>query len=931
MKMNQTGLLLAGVLLAGAGWVSWSKSPATGSAAAKRTVTCYQDSMHPWIKSGQPGKCTICGMDLTPIYEGEKGFGTGGNLVVLSSNQITVLAVQAEEVKRQPLARLTRVAGTLEINESRKTIISAPAPCRVQALAVPHAGVEVEAGQKLITLFSPELVQKRAYLKTLGATQSGMSNPQGETGTKFEPYASDLMAPHAGTVLERNVYPGQYVVEGEKLLTLVDASVLWFRFDVYERQLPWFAIGQQIEVTVQGLPGQVFPAVIAFLEPSLNDTTRTVKVRADVTNPLVTTLGRAARALRFGMYAEGRHRAQVPNVLAVPRTAILFPGGSAYAYVEKGDGAYERHRLRLGRQGDQLWEVLEGLEEGDRVVTAGNVLLDAQAQFNQGGQTDEEGLKTVALAAAESDSAPVAHLGSSAGEMTATSEVAAGGGGISPAGQRALADFLAVADGLSRALAADNLQESREVVGRIPTAIAALDKTLGGESPWREAVKGLASLPPWPMAKDLAAARKGFLPFSTKVVELVQLARGQEATCRSLKVYHCPMAPKPGLWYQAKGPLRNPFYGAEMLTCGSEVSAPAKRTQALASLAPTPPMTMTPALTATPMAMTPTTTVPPETKMAPEPAMSHEPQAAPEHNPAAAMAAPHGTPSTVPGEIAAGANMTPGMPMTTDAPMAPQGRNVSRRRMAPRELATARESVLQAKAGPAASATSSAVATPAASPTPVAADNPTPMADTAMPAPSTATNKWRSRADVTRALAANKDEMWLMRQSLMMQAAQTSSVPRQPLTGTPEALIPSQRQRVEGFLAAADALSRALAADNLKELNEHAAKLAGVTSSLGKEFGADHAWRRLLQALETSAQWPTSADLAAARRSFLAFSSNTVELVKSLRKQEPAFADVKLYHCPMAPKPGLWMQLKGPLANPFYGAEMPRCGQEVTP
>ena len=185
-------------------------------------------------------------------------------------------------------------------------------------------------------------------------------------------------------VLEREVYSGQYVGDGDRLLTIADASVLWFRFDVYERQLAWLEPGQTIEVTVPAVPGKVFSAVISFIEPTVNNATRTVRVRADLPNAVVAANGHPRRLLSFGMYAEGRVHTQVPNTLAVPRTAILYPGASTYAYVDKGDGAYERRRVKLGRQGDDLWEVLEGLDEGERVVSCGNVLIDAQAQFNQG-------------------------------------------------------------------------------------------------------------------------------------------------------------------------------------------------------------------------------------------------------------------------------------------------------------------------------------------------------------------------------------------------------------------------------------------------------------------------------------------------------------------------------------------------------------------
>jgi Cu(I)/Ag(I) efflux system membrane fusion protein len=564
-------LVLCAVAICGGAYALWRTALAGRSPSQARKVLYYQDSMHPWIKSAQPGKCTICAMDLTPIREGESGFGLRDGTVVLSSNSVTVLNVQTEEVRRQPLSRALRVAGTLEPNEAHKTIVSAPSPGRIQTSAVESSGVEVEKGQKLITLFSPELVQRRAFLRTVGGDQSSVGKGLVQATEGANPYLGDIVAPQSGVVVERNVYPGQYVVEGEKLLTIVDASVLWFRFDAYEQQLPWLELGQTIEVTTAAIPGRRFPAVISFMEPTLNDATRTVKVRAEIKNPVVATNGHPRRLLRFGMYADGRVRAEIPNVLAVPRTAILFPGGAAYAYLRKGEGAYERRRVKLGRQGDDLWEVLHGLEEGDHVVTSGNVLIDAQAQFNQGGKPDDTGAEDVAPKEPKQEPENTGGAMSHAPAAAGPSEMAAPTGTLKPSQQKALTDFLAVADGISRALAADSLDQLKTHTGALPGVVASLVKETGDDPPWRALVNRIQATARWPAPADLAAARRTFLPFSTNVVELVQLVRGKEEAFSSLKVYHCPMAPKPGLWMQAQGPLRNPFYGSEMLECGREV------------------------------------------------------------------------------------------------------------------------------------------------------------------------------------------------------------------------------------------------------------------------------------------------------------------------------------------------------------------------
>ncbi len=686
-----TGLGLALIFLAGGLW-----SQVKPTHTPERKVSFYQDSMHPWIKSDHPGKCTICDMDLTPIYEGQKAFGTSDNLVVLNSNNVTVLNVQRDEVKRLALSRSLRVAGTLEANESRKTVVSAPARGRIDALFVEYAGVEVEQGQKLITLFSPELMQLRKTLLAVRSVNQGASNIVTQSNVDSGLYTGNILAPQSGVVVERNVYNGQYVAEGDRLLTIADASVLWFRFDVYQQQLPWVEPGQKIEVAVQGVPGKVFPAAISFVEPTINENTRTVKVRADIANPIEGTGGQKQRRLKFGMYAEGVVRAELPSALAVPRSAILFPGRGAYAYVEKGNGAYERRSVKLGREGDDYWEILGGLEPGESVVTSGNVLIDAQAQFNRGGEikpTEPREFTAMEPAAcqmpdgatmshtttASLSDAPVSiqkpplapHAGmaqSSAGTTSATPALAdmsknamppaatvpvstpevaqpstnrpvtraeyssarmafkeqmwrnrmaliaaareqdatnsirlasnqpqqptsapaavapaqtqtmTPGESLTQAHYQQLRNVIFEADAVASALAADDLAQFNLHAARLPVVLGPVQKELANSFHWEKLLEPLAALGKGEPAKDLKDARNRFLPFSNGVVAFARQLRNDAPKFPSLKIYHCPMAPEPGLWMQTQGPLRNPFFGSKMLRCGEDVTENAPTT-----------------------------------------------------------------------------------------------------------------------------------------------------------------------------------------------------------------------------------------------------------------------------------------------------------------------------------------------------------------
>jgi Cu(I)/Ag(I) efflux system membrane fusion protein len=145
----------------------------------------------------------------------------------------------------------------------------------------------------------------------------------------------------------------------------------------------------------------------------------------------------------------------------------------------------------------------------------------------------------------------------------------------------------------------------------------------------------------------------------------------------------------------------------------------------------------------------------------------------------------------------------------------------------------------------------------------------------------------------------------------------------------PPALTDSARRALEGFLAVADGISQALAGDSLERFNQQIPKLRTAVPALEKEFPAPHRWNGLVRQFALLSRGSPAKDLAEARKQFLPFSVSTVELVKQLRQQDKAFGTLKVYFCPMAPKPGLWFQAKGPLSNPYYGSEMLRCGEEV--
>ena len=532
-----------------------SAPPSTG-----RKVLFYQSPMHPWIKSDKPGNCTICGMKLVPVYEGDAAAdATGGVVVKLGALSASVTHVETAAVVRQPLRRILRVAGQIDDDDSAHRRLSAYVDGRVDKLFVNYVGAEVTAGQPLASIYSRDLLVARSEhnealrrapsaeresllaasrqkLRRLGLTPEQIEKLPGQTGDTF-----DIVAPISGTVVERKVYEGQYVKEGDVLFEIGNFAKMWFVFDAYERDLAWIHVGQSVDVSAPSIPGKTLTAPISFIDPNLVMNTRSAKVRVILENPLSAEHDAHRRELLHKIYADGRIHVETEPVLTVPRSAVLSPGGEPLVYVVKGEREYEPRRLILGRAGDDVWEVLGGLEGGERVVTTGNLLVDSQAQLERPPQA-------------------MAPSPASAGLLTDT--------------QRAAADRLFTMEAaIAEALAADNLEAHNQHIGALHEAGMNAVTELG------DLGKGLASVVHVGAATDLASARKQFYPLSRVVSDLAVQIRQQTGQADKIKVFECPMAKtavpsaetNQGRWVQLGGPLRNPFFGAEMIDCGKEI------------------------------------------------------------------------------------------------------------------------------------------------------------------------------------------------------------------------------------------------------------------------------------------------------------------------------------------------------------------------
>ncbi|RYD22586.1 MAG: efflux RND transporter periplasmic adaptor subunit, partial [Verrucomicrobiaceae bacterium] len=299
--------------------------------------------------------------------------------------------MQTAEAKVEPLVRTLEVAGMIDDDATRHRILSAYVDGRVDQLHVNYMGAEVESGQPLAEFYSPNLLQaEREYRQLTGELRKSTALRLRQMGLSPEQIAalpekpadaltSQILSPVTGTVVAQSVYEGQYVATGEKLFEIADFSTMWFMFQAYEQDLPWIAIGQTVTVTTPAIPGKTFQGKVTFIDPNFDEATRSTKVRVELPNPKVN--GR--RELLHKLYADGAVNIETPDVLTIPKSAVIQTGPEAVVYVDREGGAYEQVTVRPGRRGDKLLEVLSGLKAGDKVVTHGNLLIDGQAEMNR--------------------------------------------------------------------------------------------------------------------------------------------------------------------------------------------------------------------------------------------------------------------------------------------------------------------------------------------------------------------------------------------------------------------------------------------------------------------------------------------------------------------------------------------------------------------
>ncbi len=524
-------------------------------------------SMHPQIKQHEPGDCPICGMDLVPL-EAEQG-------------EIDPLAISMSPTAMQLANVSTAIVGTTlpiktvylngKVHEDERLVSSQSSHIegRIESLRVNYTGEYVNAGQPIASIYSPQLVTAQEELfqaYRIRETQPQLYNAargklknwklsdkqidqiiQSGSATGEFPVMADI----SGYVIQKMVNPGDYIQRGQAIFKIANLSQVWVLFDVYESDMLWINKGDEVTFSVASLPGETFKGKVSFIDPVINPQTRVASARVEVNNKDL--------KLKPAMFVSGVVKAQLPietATVVIPKSAVMWTGKRSVVYIKSTNDqgvSFTMREVILGPALGESYIIESGLSEGEEIAVHGTFSIDAAAQLagkpsmmnpegnlarsEQGEQDPEEITPIIISSEAKASIRPL------------------------------LREYLV----LKNALVNDDFGAAKKAIQTQADALSKIDEShFIGESHdlWMRYSSLIGrSLKQVANAGTIAEVRDSFLVLSDAMINLVETFRPIE---ENLYIQHCPMAnsDKAALWLSRSREIKNPYYGAAMLTCG---------------------------------------------------------------------------------------------------------------------------------------------------------------------------------------------------------------------------------------------------------------------------------------------------------------------------------------------------------------------------
>jgi len=588
LKINTTSLitLAVGLLL---GWLIFGGNQSNDQGenhnhsldAETGTWTC---SMHPQVQNEGPGKCPFCGMDLIPVATSDSDDPT---VLQMSENAVKLANIQTIKIESSEAESLVKVSGRIETNETLIKSQVLHIPGRIERLFVDFTGQNVHRGQKIASIYSPELVTAQRELKEAIKLADKYPNLADAARMKFENWklspeqvkaienspeiktTFDVTADVSGVVTIKKVQVGDHLKQGDELFEVSDLRRIWAIFNVYEQDLNKIKIGNELAFSVKAYPGEKFTGKIEFIDPVIDPATRTASVRVTVKNQ--------DKKLKPEMLAEGNISSDTggSKEIMVPKSAVLWTGERSIVYVQLKP--YEpKFRLRevvLGSAVNDHYLIKEGLKEGDLVVVNGAFSVDAAAQLQGKKSMMGEGSPVTLAHNHEGHKVTSGESGQSKEKIKVNLflEEKPISGDVPTKFKNHLGLLIESYLQLKDLLVKGQNHEAVAVAKEFEARLSGVD------------VKGLKknALEIWNSSSvqiqeqvniinsnhELAPQRTAFVTLSEYMIRLV---RAFKPTGETLYLQHCPMANNDNgaNWLSTEEKIVNPYFGDAMLNCG---------------------------------------------------------------------------------------------------------------------------------------------------------------------------------------------------------------------------------------------------------------------------------------------------------------------------------------------------------------------------